>query len=81
MLERSFEIKKNKDKNIDSIRSMFACRSFVEYTKNMYLMTNPFDIDIRVEKSKVLNLGNRNLDSLFLLHVYKFAFITNKYLS
>lgn len=71
------ELKQNENKNIDNIASMFSCRSFLEYTKNMYMMTNPFDLNVRVEKNKVLNLGNRQLDSLYLNRVLQIDNVYN----
>lgn len=63
------DLKKTSNKDIPNIASMFSCRSFLEYTKNLYMMTNPADINIRVEKSRILNLGNRALDDLYLNRV------------
>jgi len=63
------DLKKIENKEIDNIGSMYSCRSFLQYTKNMYLMKNPFDINVRIEKSKVFNLGNRSLDNLYLNRV------------
>lgn len=59
------DLKKTSNKNIPNSGSMFSCRSFLQYTKNLYMMTNPVDINVRVEKSKVFNLGDRSLDDLF----------------
>jgi hypothetical protein len=50
--------------NKDKPDNIFACKSFLQYTKNMYLMKNPFDLDIRVEKNQVLNFGNKKLDNM-----------------
>lgn len=54
------DLKKNENKN--KIDTIFACKSFLQYTKNMYLMKNPFDLNIRIEKNTVLNFGNKKID-------------------
>lgn len=54
------DLKKNENKN--KIDTIFACKSFLQYTKNMYLMKNPFDLNIRIEKNKILNFGNKKID-------------------
>jgi hypothetical protein len=59
------DLKKYKSKSLEDDRSMFVCRSFLQYTKNMYMMTNPYDISVRVEKTKIFNLGNKELDILY----------------
>jgi hypothetical protein len=59
------DLKKNKNKNLENDKSMFICKSFLQYTKNMYMMTNPYNISIRIEKTKVFNLGNKELDILY----------------
>ena len=56
------DLKQHENKN--KIDTIFACKSFLEYTKNMYLMKNPFDLNIRIEKNKVLNFGNKKLDPM-----------------
>ena len=71
------DLKQNQNKNIDNMGSMFSCRSFLQYTKNMYVMKNPFDINVRVEKSKVFNLGNRELDKLFMNRVVQIENVYN----
>jgi hypothetical protein len=63
------DLKKIENKEIDSIGSMYSCRSFLQYTKNMYLMKNPFNINVRIEKSKIFNFGDRSLDNLYLNRV------------
>jgi hypothetical protein len=71
------DLKQNQNKDIENMGSMFSCRSFLQYTKNMYVMKNPFDINVRVEKSKVFNLGNRELDKLFMNRVLQIENVYN----
>ncbi len=61
------DLKQNENKN--NTDTIFVCKSFLQYTKNMYLMKNPYDMNIRVEKTRVLNLGNRDLDNLYFNRV------------
>ena len=56
------DLKKHENKNKKD--NIFACKSFLQYTKNMYLMKNPFDLDIRIEKNQVLNFGNKKLNNM-----------------
>jgi len=56
------DLKKHENKNKKD--NIFACKSFLQYTKNMYLMKNPFDLDIRIEKNQILNFGNKKLNNM-----------------
>ena len=60
------DLKQEQDKSVPREGSFFSCRAFIDYTKNMYVFKNPFDIKVRIEKSRVLNLGNRNMDHVFM---------------
>ena len=59
------DLSKNKSKTTPNNASVFSCRAFLDFTKNTYIMKNPIDLNVRVEKQKIFNFGNRNLDSLY----------------
>lgn len=59
------DIKKNKT-DLDSQQSFFSCRGFLGFNKNLYMITNPFDIDVTVnDMGQIINNGNKELDDIF----------------
>ena len=56
------DLKQHENKNNPD--TIFVCKSFLQHTKNMYLMKNPFDINIKIENNKVLNFGDKQLDHM-----------------
>lgn len=74
------DLSKDKSKSTPNSASVFSCRAFLDFTKNTYIMKNPIDLNVRVEKQKILNYGNRNLDSLYKIrslqveNVYNFNY-------
>lgn len=59
------DLKKNKT-DLGSQQSFFSCRAFLGFNKNLYMITNPFDIDVNINDfGQIVNNGNKELDGLF----------------
>lgn len=59
------DLKKDKT-DLGSQQSFFFCRGFLGFNKNLYMITNPFDIDVKVnDMGQIINNGNQELNDLF----------------
>ena len=71
------DLSKDKSKSTPRSASVFSCRAFLDFTKNTFIMKNPIDLNVRVEKQKILNYGNRNLDSLYKIRSFQVEDVYN----